>query len=201
MAQELLAPWAEPVPGWDRPLTVDELMALPDDGWTYELVEGRLVRMAPSRGGASHVAMRLGAALDVFVEQRDLGRVTTADGEFVLSRPGQQPLALAPDAAFVPADRAPAPGTPEWDGPWQVVPDLVVEVAAPKQYRPGMAAKARQYLGAGVRLVWVVWPRRRQVDVWRTGSDKPAATLAAGDVLDGLDVLPGFTYPVARLFV
>jgi hypothetical protein len=48
--------------------------------------------------------------------------------------------------------------------------------------------------------VWIVWPKSRQVDVWRPGAAQPVATLGPGDVLDGLDVLPGFTHPVADLF-
>jgi hypothetical protein len=63
-----------------------------------------------------------------------------------------------------------------------------------------MARKAQRYLNAGTRLVWVVWPKRKEVDVWRPGDIKPSATLSVGDVLDGLDILPGFTYPVERLF-
>ena len=46
-AHETLAPWAEIVPD-TGPMTVDDLLTLPDDGWQYELVDGRLVRMAGS---------------------------------------------------------------------------------------------------------------------------------------------------------
>lgn len=50
MAHETLAPWAEVAPG-TGPMSVKELLALPDDGgWMYELAEGRSVRM-PSSGG------------------------------------------------------------------------------------------------------------------------------------------------------
>lgn len=49
MTHETLAPWAELVPN-TGPMTVNELLALPDEGgWMYELVEGRLVWM-PSSG-------------------------------------------------------------------------------------------------------------------------------------------------------
>lgn len=48
MAQETLAPWAELVPD-AASMTVDQLLGLLDDSqWRYELVEGRLVRMAAS---------------------------------------------------------------------------------------------------------------------------------------------------------
>lgn len=36
MAQKMLAPWAELVPT-DHPVTLDEVLALPDDGYGYEL--------------------------------------------------------------------------------------------------------------------------------------------------------------------
>lgn len=62
--------------------------------------------------------------------------------------------------------------------------------------RPGQSWS----LAVGVRLVWIVWPADQQVDVWRPGAGQPAATLTAGDSLDGLDALPGFSYPVANLF-
>jgi len=76
-----------------------------------------------------------------------------------------------------------------------------VEVASPSQDSDDMAAKARLYLKAGARLVWVVWPQSGHIDVWRrevlTG---PVATLRKSDTLDGEDVVPGFKYPVADLF-
>jgi Uma2 family endonuclease len=63
-----------------------------------------------------------------------------------------------------------------------------------------MAAKAIRYLDAGVRLVWVVRPRRQEVDVWHPGDAAPTKTLGIEDTLDGEDVVPGFTCPVAVLF-
>ena len=92
------------------------------------------------------------------------------------------------------------PTSPDYDKPWPLAPDLVVEVASPNQSRPKMAAKARRYLQAGVRLVWVVWPKRRQVDVWRPGDTQLSTTLRIADALKGLDVVPGFSYPLVELF-
>jgi Uma2 family endonuclease len=75
-----------------------------------------------------------------------------------------------------------------------------VEIGSPNQSRPEMAAKARRYLQAGVRLAWVVGPNRREVDVWRPGDKQPSATLHIADALEGLDIVPGFSYPLADLF-
>lgn len=200
MAHDIFAPWAEVVTGASYPMSVDELLAQPDDGWTYELVEGRLVRMPPSGIGASGMGVTLSAVIYSFVRQNHLGHVSGADGEYILSVPGELDTALAPDVAFVRADRLPQRDTPEWDRPWRLAPDLAIEIASPNQYRPEMAAKALYYLRAGVRLVWVVWPRQKQVDVWRPGQDHSIATLNVADSLDGLDVLLGFAYPLADLF-
>ena len=195
MQQQTVAPWGEVI-ATDRPMTVDDLLNLPDDGHMYELVEGQLVRMLPSGGGASSLALRLGARIEAFVEQHNLGAVTGADGEFDLGHG----TALAPDVAFVRAERVPPPTSPIYEQAWPLAPGLAVEVASPNQFRPAMARKAQRYLNAVTRLVWVVWPKRKEVDVWRPGDSKPSATLGVDDALDGLDILPGFTYPVERLF-
>jgi Uma2 family endonuclease len=86
---------------------------------------------------------------------------------------------------------------------WRLAPDLVVEVASPSQFRPEMKDKAERYVKAGVRLMWVIWPKRQQVDVWRpdsAGAAQLTVTLKRGAALDGLDVLPGFTLPLTELF-
>lgn len=66
-----------------------------------------------------------------------------------------------------------------------------------------MKGKAELYIKAGVRLVWIIWPKRAQVDVWRpdaAGTPRLTATLKGSDALDGQDVLPGFSYPLPDLF-
>jgi hypothetical protein len=65
-----------------------------------------------------------------------------------------------------------------------------------------MAAKAWRYLQGGTRLVRVIWPARRRVDVWhpadlrpRHQGMRPSVTLGDGDLLHGADVVPGFSHP------
>ena len=196
---EPLAPWAMPVPGAPR-MGVDELADLPDDGWQYELVDGKLVRMPLSGGEASKIALRLGGRLLVYVEEQHLGEVTGADGGYDLGPSGFPDTELGPDVAFVRGERVPPHDSPAYRKAWPVAPDLAVEVASPNQYRPEMGAKARLYLAAGTRLVWVVWPRARQVDIWHPGDEGPSATLGIGDSLTGEDVVAGFSYSVADFF-
>ena len=201
MARNILAPWAEPVPDAPYPMTVAQMQALPDDNWQYELVDGRLVRVTGSGSKASAIAINLAAALLAFVKAHKLGRVSGADGAFNLTRPGASTeTALVPDVAYVSAGRLAPLCSDAANAIPHLAPDLLAEVAPPSQYRPEMAEKARKYLETGVRLVWVIWPDDVQVDVWRQGAGAPVATLTLSDHLDGLDVLSGFTHPVADLF-
>ena len=54
------------------------------------------------------------------------------------------------------------------------------------------------WLHYGVRLVWVVRPNTRTVDVHHTG--QRVLTLSDEDTLGGLDVLPDFTLAVNEIF-
>lgn len=55
------APWAEVAAA--GPLSTEDLLALPDDRWQYELVDGRLVRMPPSGRHATRIARQPAARL------------------------------------------------------------------------------------------------------------------------------------------
>ena len=179
-----VAPWAEIVPGAPYPMTIQDLLDWPDDdGYRYELVEGVLVRVAGSGDEATTIGATIVGELYAFVRPRRLGVVTGADG--VYKFPGAE-TGLLPDAGFYAAARRAL---------------IAVEVASPSQKQNDMDAKARTYLRGGTLLVWVVWPMREQVDVWRSDKlDHPAATLGPGDTLDGEDVISGFAYRVADVF-
>ncbi|HLY32633.1 MAG TPA: Uma2 family endonuclease, partial [Ktedonobacterales bacterium] len=158
MQQKIL--WGERAPGMQYPFPISALSTLPNDEYTYEIVEGELIRMAGSGIDASEIAARLIYYLMGFVLPRGLGRITSSDGTYDLTRPGDPTdTALVPDVAFVQAGRLPARNP----GYGKVSPDLVAEVASPSQSRPEMNTKAQFYLDRGVRLVWVLWPNRQEV--------------------------------------
>ena len=199
MARNTQAPWANLVGDAAYAMTARELAQLPADSRGYELVEGRLVRVSPTGGRHGKCALLVGAALADYVTAQQQGVVLGAESGFVISSPGEPETVLAPDAAFVRADRAPDPKSAEYDEFWRLAPDLVVEVAPPSQYSPEMAEKARAWLRAGTLLVWVVWPKAEQVDVWQP--EQGPTTLQQGAWLDGAAVLPGFRLALADLFV
>lgn len=165
-----------------------------DDGSRHELIRGELIQMPPASYRHSLLAAWIVTLLNMHVRPRQLGSVTTADGGYILSR--DPDVVVAPDAAFVRADRLP----PEGEVPTylELAPDLVVEVVSPSDSASNLMDKVLLYLNAGVRLVWIVHPEPQIVTVHFP--DHTAKTLTTADTLDGGDVLPGFSVPVADIF-
>ena len=128
-----------------------------------------------------------------YARARNLGRVLTEPGVIIRRAPDS---VRAPDAAFVRQERIPPGGIP--DPFLDFTPDLIVEVKSPSNTLPELQAKVREWLEAGARLVWVVYPERRTVEVVRSLFDR--VTLSVEDTLEGGDVLPGFSCRVAELF-
>jgi len=76
--------------------------------------------------------------------------------------------------------------------------DLVVEVLSESNTPGEMQCKRREYFKAGVRLVWLINPETRSVDIY---TDVDSVTIRGeADTLDGDVVLPGFTLALRELF-
>ncbi len=175
-------------------MTAEELERVPDDGYQYELIEGVVHRMAPASFEPSSLAARVLTRIGSYVEEGGLGEVTGADGGYVLGR--DPDTVLAPDVAFVRAERVPSPEERQHFA--LVAPDLVVEVVSPSDRVRDVDDKVRRYVAAGVPVVWVFDPRRRTVTVQRPNA--APLVLGAEDVLEGEDALPGFRLPLSDLF-
>ncbi len=175
-------------------MTADELLHLPDDGWRYELVAGELIKMAPAGGEHGYVGNRAQDRLNTFLKEQGLGGAVFASETGF--RIGHDPDTVrAPDVAYVaPArlEQARVAGYPD------LAPDLVVEVISPGDSAGEVHEKVMEWLAAGTRLIWLLYPRRRSAIVHRPGGE--ARVLRANDVLDGEPVLPGFACRVADLF-
>ena len=102
----------------------------------------------------------------------------------------------APDAAFVSKERLP-PGEAQ-AGFLELAPDLAVEVISPSDSASYVQAKVEQWLAAGTRLVWVIYPDSLSVAVYRsTGEGK---VLSTDDTLDGAPVFEDLSVPVQDFF-
>lgn len=176
-------------------MTADELLAMPDDGFVYELIKGELIKVSPPPGYEHGiVAMNIAGPLYEYIKKKNLGKVCAAETGFLLE---QNPDTVrAADAAFVRRERVDQAGPVK--GYWIGAPDLAVEVVSPSDTIRRVEGKVAQWLEAGTRLLWVVSPRLRTVTVYRSRTD--IEILTEKDTLDGGEVVPGFQVEVAEIF-
>jgi len=176
-----------------RLITAEELWQMPDDGHRYELVKGELVEMVPPGALHGKIAYRIARLLGNFAEAEQRGEIYVESGYQLFHDPD---VVRAPDVSFVSRERIPPQGEPE--GFWELAPDLAVEIVSPHDRAVDIEAKITDYLTAGTRLVWVIYPRTQTIFTYRL--DGTVHRLTAADTLDGGDVLPGFSCPVADIF-
>lgn len=174
-------------------MTAEELLAMPDDGFRYELVRGELVKMPPAGHMSSFLEMRVGIKLGAFIEESGLGRAYSSNGGFRLE--SDPDTVLAPDASFVRQERVEAVG--DGDGFFPGPPDLAVEVISPSDRLAEVADKVAEWLAAGTRMVVVVNPRNRTVQAHTSDG---VTELTEQDTLNGGDVVPGWRLPIADIF-
>jgi Uma2 family endonuclease len=178
----------------DKLMTADELWRLPDDGQRHELVAGELRTMAPSGGEHGWIVVRVTTPLDEHVRANKLGLVFGAETGFALAR--DPDTVRAADVAFVRRERVLAAG--DVKGYWPGAPDLAVEVISPNDLYTEVDEKVADWLASGTLMVLVVNPRRRAVAVHRP--HQAVRVLAESDVVDGEDVVPGWTLRVGDIF-
>jgi Uma2 family endonuclease len=186
-------------------MTAAEYCRLPEvDHGSTELTDGRLVfRLGVHYSKHDVIMGNIYIAVRAFVDPRNLGIVTAQQYGYDLTRPGNEGETVwHPDLAFVRAELLPLiDAADQREIAPKLAPDFVVEIASKSQFRPKMRGPIKRYLSAGSRLGWLIWPKRREVEVWRPGDeDHPTAIKGIGDTLEGYDAIPGFTMTVAEVF-
>jgi Uma2 family endonuclease len=166
----------------------------PYDHDHYEVVDGVRVELPPMSTESTGIATLLTLALGSYGLSRNVGLPYT---EMLIKLPLNRDRSRKPDVIFVPFTTWPRgqrlPDTAAWD----VLPNLCVEVVSPTDRASDLTTKVEEYLEAGVRQVWVVYPRTAVVHVFEVGGAMRRLTRA--DTLDGGTVLPGLSVPLADL--
>ena len=167
----------------------DQFVLLPENAdKSFEYIAGEIVDVV-SNDQSAEIAMIIGSFITVYVLQHQLGRVTGADGGYMI---GEE--RYIPDFAYTSKLRKPKPSGEAYSS---IVPDLVVEVLSPSNTGTEMRFKVMNYSHAGA-VVWIVNPVLKQVEVY--SPDQPAKIVGVDGTLDGGNVLPGFTLAVKDIF-
>jgi Uma2 family endonuclease len=173
--------------------TPEDLLALPEYG-RFELIDGQLVERKMG-AKSSLAATNLLGLVWYFVRSNNLGLVFQADCGYQIfaEAPGRVRFA---DGSFIRHGKLPEELVPE--GHCRVTPDLVIEAVSPNDTAYEVEDKIAQWLGANVRLVWVIYPETQRVQVHR--ADGTVTKLQSEEQLLGEDVLPGFQSQIAEIF-
>ena len=159
-----------------------ETLDVPDG---YEMIDGQLVELKMG-AKSSWVGGRIHARLDSFCEQKTLGWAFPQETAYRCFGTGQ--TVRKPDASFIRLGRLKNEEPPEGD--LRIPPDLAAEAVSPNDTVYELDEKIEEYLGAGVRLVWVINPKTRVAIVHR--ADGTVAKVREDQELSGEDVVPGF---------
>jgi len=178
-------------------ITAQDLWRLGEGDVRRELVNGEVKEMAPVEGVHGLITGRMFDRLGGYLKQHGGGEVLVGDVGFVLNLPADPERVRAPDVAFVSVQRLPGGRLPE--GFLVGAPDSAVEVLSPTDNPVDIQQKVRDYLEGGARLVWIIAPQAKAVTVYR--ADGWARLLREHESLQGEDVLPGLTIPLAELFL
>lgn len=151
-----------------------------------EFINGEVIEVSPGRSTYSKVAIIVGAHIYNFCHQHNLPcHISGSKGPY-----GINGNVVTPSFAYKPtemSDEYPDPNPPLW----------VSETIFPTEKAIAVRNKREIYRRAGI-LLWEVYYPPQRVDVYTPG--QPPKSYFVGDVLDGGDVLPGFTMEVAKLF-
>ena len=175
-------------------ITAEELLLMPELEYRYELVRGELIRKPFLEHLIGFYTANIGAELAMFVQSNRLGRAYSPNAGFLLER--DPDTVLAPSASFVRQERVEAVG--DTDDFFPGAPDFVAEVISPSDRLTDVYDKVGEWLNAGARMVVVVNPRDKTVQVYRSMTE--VVTLTEADTLDGGDVVHGWRLPIADIF-
>ena len=179
-----------------RLITADEFLDMARiPGKRYELIRGVLKEKEVSTGEPHSATVYFSTfRLGLYVEANGYGEIRTGEPGYRLER--NPDTVRAPDVAWFAPGRI-LPGT---QGFPELTPDLCIEVASPSNARADrlLSDKAQMWLDFGAREVWVLNPEDITITRYRPG--RPPVTVDEDDILDGGELLPGFSIAVWRLF-
>ncbi len=179
-----------------RLMTAHELLEMERvPGKRYELIRGVLTEKEVPTGDPHGETLSFSHGnLFQYTMSTDYGDLRVGETGYLLER--DPDTVRAPDVAWFAPGRIP-PGTVGFP---ELTPDLCVEVASPSNSRRDrlLSDKARMWLDFGAREVWVLNPENTSVTRYRPG--QPTVMLYEDDVLDGEELLPGFSVAVWQFF-
>jgi Uma2 family endonuclease len=157
-----------------------------------ELVDGVLVEK-PMGAPESLLACVIIQWMLNHLEKDDSGVVLGEGGPVRLMRG----LVRMPDVSYISRDKLPGGDFPD-DPIADFAPDLAIEVLSKSNTKTEMKRKLRDFFRHGVRLAWLIDPRKQTAEAYTSPEEFQA--IGKNQSLDAGDVLPGFRLSLKKLF-
>ncbi len=161
-----------------------------EDGFKYELVEGRVEKTHKMMNNAqAHIAENL---TFFFYLLKVAGKI---QGTFQTEKdtPLKRKTLRIPDMCYMNAQQL-----AEAARGANPVPEFMIEVVSPTDKAEKYAEKRRDYFAAGVKVLWLIYPKAQEVHVWFDATHSVACT---GDALcSAAPVLPEFVMAAKDIF-
>ncbi|MBN3868806.1 MAG: Uma2 family endonuclease [Nostoc sp.] len=172
----------------------EQLIAVNQDLGLELTAQGELVIMPPTGGETGERNLDIEGQLWLWNRQNKLGKAFNSSTGFKLPNGATR----SPDASWVKIARWEAL-TPQQRKKFPpLCPDFVVELVSETDDLEDTQAKMREYINNGLRLGWLINPKNRQVEIYR--SNQPVEVLQSPRNLSGEDVLPGFLLDLDPIF-
>lgn len=170
----------------------EELFRRPDLG-PCELVNGRVIPLAPTGHGHGLIEARLTARLVVYGEESGRGEVLGGEVGIYIRR--DPDTVRGADIVFISKERLARCQSSSY---LDVAPELVVEVRSPEDRWSEIQEKLAEYFSIGVGRVWVLDPKARCILAYRSLTE--VLRFDAGQILTDEELLPGFRLSLSDLF-
>jgi Uma2 family endonuclease len=155
---------------FDRPMTDDELFEFCARNETLRVerdANGELVLMSPTGLEGSSWNSRITTYLTLWADQSGGGIVFDSNAGFTLPDGSMR----NPDAAWMSQQRWDALPKREKKRFGHVAPQFVIELRSESDGLAELQDKMKMWIANGVELAWLIDPKRRVVEVYRTGEE------------------------------
>jgi len=178
----------------DTLLTLDDYFDLSDrPGVDFEMLDGKVVERATPSFAHNEIMIQCGSILSVLCKNRFPNLRVSGHTSFVLGAGTVQ----APDVVLL--DRQTSETSETYHGALRCAPDLAIEIISPHEASAHVDDKVGNYLEAGTKTVWVLWPRRRHALAYHR--DGSVQHVMAGQFLEAPEVLPGARIPLDEILL
>jgi len=172
-------------------------LPLPNGVSGYELVDGKPIPVTPVSPTHGRHALELARRIGNHLREHAVAGRAYVEAGFVLGLARDPERLRAPDVSYVSDDNLRRHGGEPARGFFHLTPDLALEIESPDDGPRSLQQRVRDYLEAGVSLVWVLHPRSATATVYRP--DAPAERVTTDGTLDGHTVLPGLRIPLREV--